>query len=620
MLKHFFSLLLLALFLNAQSLSLILNSEQNAYENFTLEYFKDASNAMGIEEIALMQKEFSPSSSAFSLGYSPETLWLKLELKNIAQTEEFILSINEHFYEKANFYYFDKTWQKIGNGVFTPINKRQIQSSKLAYPLFLAQNSSKTVFLELKGVYPYIGNISIYTKPYFYSHQLFSINTFFIFLFGILTIIFIFNLFLWINLREVIYLYYAGYSFFSFIYFLNISGLLAYINLQYYMFELHFAAGLSVIFLSLFSIEYFNAKKHFKKATYILKILMLIIAIFGILMLFSYTPWNKIINNAITLTLLSLIVTSIVIYKKGQHFLKYYIFAITVYFLSIIIYILLLSGVVEYNSFTRYGYLFSLCLEIIIFSLMLANRYNIIKNSQISTQNELIDLQNNQNKKLENEVKKQTQSLQGANKKLSKLLKERELLVKEVFHRVKNNFHMIIAFLWFESKKESDKNRFSELINRIKSMSLIHEYLCNSKDLVHINVQEYLDELIQTIIRTYVNSNVTLNKKVDNIRIDFDHIMSLGVIINEIISNSIKHHPKKIPIVLDIACFKKNHLVVLHIKDNGMGFDLNEHPTGFGLELIKDFSSKLPEGSFCFYQDSGTVFELTFKDERNDKI
>lgn len=619
MLRYFVALFVLTLFLNAQSLPLILNDEQNFYDEFTIEYFKDESNALNIEQIKAMSEAFDSSLNRFSLGYSTSTIWLKIELKNISKTKEFILSINEHFYEKANLYYQTTHWQKIENGVFIPIEKRPVKSSNLAYFIDISHNSSKTIYLELKGVYPYLGKISLHSKLYFYFYQIFTINTFFIFLFGILTIILLFNLFLWINLKEKIYIYYAGYSFFSLLYFLNISGLLAYVNLQYYMFELHISVGLSIIFLSLFSIEYFNAKQHFKVAMYVLHILITIIAICGILMLFSYTPWNTFITHAITLMLISLIFTSIIIYRKGQHFIKYYIFALSVYFISIIIFIFLLFGMLPYNSFTRYGYLFSLCLEIIIFSLILANRYNIIKNEQIATQNELITLQNNQNKKLENEVANKTQSLQNTNHTLSNLVKERELLVKEIFHRVKNNFHMINAFLWFESKKEKDKNRFSELINRIESMSLIHEYLCNSKDLAHINIHQYLDTFLKTIVKTYENEHITFSIKVDTLHIELDNLMSLGVILNEIISNSIKHHPKTMPIELAVTCFKEDDLITLYIKDNGKGFEENESSKGLGIELIKDFSKKLLEGNFSFYQDNGTVFKLTFKDVKNNE-
>ena len=378
------------------------------------------------------------------------------------------------------------------------------------------------------------------------------------------------------------------------------------------MYKLHFSVSLCIIFLALFSIEYFEANKYFKASVFVIKILILLLFLFAFMMVaVSYSPWNNFMNHIITLILITLIISSIKIYRKGQYFLKYYIFAISIYFSSVIIFILFVTGILEYNYFYRYAYLYFLSLEIIVFALILSNRYNIIKNEQIKIQNELISLQVNQNRLLENEVKKKTL-------KLTKLVKERELLVKEVFHRVKNNFHVITAFLWFESKKEGNKNRFIELINRIKSMSLIHEYLCSSKDLINIDLKEYIDELVKTIIQTYSISTLQINTNIEKINIEFENMMSLGIIANEIISNSIKHHPKENNIVLEINCYKKNDSVILIIIDNGLGFDGNIQKAGLGLELIKDFINKLPNAKYSFYKENGTVFELSFKEKNNE--
>ena len=609
-LRYLFTLFLFVISLHSSSLELVLKDDISSYKNFEILYLKDSSNSMGIEQVA-NSKDFIKHSNKFSLGYLPDTIWIKVDLKNNNSKEDFILSINEHFYEKANMHFFDeskKSWKVSKNGVFTPIKQRDIQTPKLAFNFKLAPNSSQTIYLELKGKYPYFGNIAVYSKDYFFTSKLLSIDSFFIFQFGILFIIIVFNLFLWLSLKEKVYIYYVGYTFFALVYLINISGLLTYFDLQHYMYKLHFAVALSIIFLALFSIEYFEANKYLKASVFVLKILIVLLFVFAFMMIaVTYSPWNNYMNHIITLILITLIITSIRIYKKGLYFLKYYIFAISIYFTSVIVFILFIVGVIEYNYFTRYAYLYSLSLEIIVFALILSNRYNIIKNNQIKTQNELISLQINQNKLLEDEVEKKTL-------KLTRLVKERELLVKEVFHRVKNNFHVITAFLWFESKKDDNKNRFTELINRIKSMSLIHEYLCNSKDLIDIDVKDYIDELVKTILQTYNIPSLQINTNIEKINIEFEDMMSLGVIVNEIISNSIKHHPKEKAIILNISCYKKNDSVILTIIDNGLGFDGNIQKTGLGLELIKDFINKLPNAKYSFYKESGTVFELSFKD------
>ena len=613
-LKYLISIFLFINFLYANSSTLVLEDGFSFNENFEISYLKDSSNSLNIQEIA-NSNDFQKHSNKFSLGYLKDTIWIKVDLKNKSSKEDFILSLNEHFYEKANMHYFDKSenlWKTLKNGVFTPIKERNIQTSKLAFNFKIQQNSSQTIFVELKAKYAYFGNIAVYSKDYFFASRILNIDSFFILQFGILLIIIIFNLFLWLSLKEKVYIYYVGYAFFALVYLINISGLLIYFDLQHYMYKLHFSASLCIIFLSLFSIEYFEANKYFKASVFVIKILILLLFVFAFMMVaVSYSPWNNFMNHIITLILITLIASSIKIYKKGQYFLKYYIFAISIYFTSVIIFILFLMGIIEYNYFNRYAYIYCLSLEIIVFALILSNRYNIIKNEQIKIQNELIYLQVNQNRLLENEVKKKTLEL-------TKLVKERELLVKEVFHRVKNNFHVITAFLWFESKKEGNKNRFIELINRIKSMSLIHEYLCSSKDLIDINLKEYIDELVKTIIQTYSISTLQINTNIEKINIEFENMMSLGIIANEIISNSIKHHPKENNIVLEINCYKKNDSVILIIVDNGLGFDENIQKTGLGLELIKDFINKLPNAKYSFYKENGTVFELSFKDINNE--
>ncbi|AYJ78343.1 7TM diverse intracellular signaling domain-containing protein [Aliarcobacter cryaerophilus] len=612
--KYLISIFLFINFLYANSSTLVLENGFSFNENFEISYLKDSSNELNIQEIA-NSNDFQKHSNKFSLGYLKDTIWIKVDLKNKSSKEDFILSLNEHFYEKANMHYFDKSenlWKTLKNGVFTPIKERNIETSKLAFNFKIQQNSSQTIFVELKAKYPYFGNIAVYSKDYFFASRILNIDSFFILQFGILLIIIIFNLFLWLSLKEKVYIYYVGYAFFALVYLINISGLLIYFDLQHYMYKLHFSVSLCIIFLSLFSIEYFEAKRYFKASVFVIKILILLLFVFAFMMVaVSYSPWNNYMNHIITIILITLIVSSIKIYKKGQYFLKYYIFAISIYFTSVIIFILFLMGIIEYNYFNRYAYIYCLSLEIIVFALILSNRYNIIKNEQIKTQNELISLQINQNKLLENEVEKKTL-------KLTKLVKERELLVKEVFHRVKNNFHVITAFLWFESKKDDNKHRFTELINRIKSMSLLHEYLCNSKDLIDINLKEYIDELVKTIIQTYSIPTLKINTNIENINLEFENIMSLGVVVNEIISNSIKHHPKEKAIILDINCYKKSDSVILIIVDNGLGFDENIQKTGLGLELIKDFINKLPNAKYSFYKENGTVFELSFKDINNE--
>jgi two-component sensor histidine kinase len=340
----------------------------------------------------------------------------------------------------------------------------------------------------------------------------------------------------------------------------------------------------------LFSRDYLETKKHLSRLDKVLKISSILFFILGILLLYSYTPWNKVINNFVGIICILLIVISTIIYFKGHSKTKYYIFAMLLYFSFVILFTFMVNGTLEYSNLTRYGFLVASAIEVVIFSLILANRYNEIKEN-IQTI-------------LEIEVENRTN-------KLTQLLRERELLLKEVYHRVKNNFHVVIGMLWFESKKEnSDTQNYKELINRIKSMSMIHEHLYNSKDLTNIDTKEYLSKIIYNISSSY--HKYIISSKIEETLIEFDHAVSLGIVINEILTNSIKHN-KNIPnFSIDINLIQKENIVFLTIKDNGIGFNNNKQTKGLGLKLVEQFCQKLPDSRHSLSSENGTKFELQF--------
>lgn len=592
-----------------------INKKDKSIDNFDFLYYKSNENITIKEIVDINFKE--KSSNNFSLGYVPQELWIKLKIKNNSQNSNFILTVNEHFYEKFNLYYFDKKWIKKENGLFKPIQNREIKTNKLSFKLFLPTNEQREFYLQLKGKYAYFGNLQLYNSQEFFIKEQISINSFYIFIFGIFTIILIFSGFLFVKLKEKIYFYYFGYSFFYLIYTVNISGVLVYLDFQYYIYELQATGAFTTAFLTLFSIEYLKTKKYLKWFHKVLTLVAYSLFILGILLIYSYTPWNKVINNTVGFINLLLIVTSIVLYFKGHLYTKYYIFIMLLFFTFILLFTTMVAGVVEYNLITRYGYIFGSSIELIFFTLLLVNNYAVAKNKQIKYQNDLITFKNNQEKLLKKEVEKRIEELNKTNRKLSNLVNERELLLKEVFHRVKNNFHMIIGMLWFESQKHKENDIFTELTNRIKSMSKLHEYLLySSKDLKHINTKDYLHGIIDNIIISYSKKEFYLNYKIDDTLLEFEEALSLGVIINETISNSIKHN-SNVNNHISLSFEEVNSILKLEIKDNGKEFSLLEK--GLGLNLVDEFSRKLNNSKYFFSFENGTCFTLEFlKKEINE--
>jgi hypothetical protein len=173
------------------------------------------------------------------------------------------------------------------------------------------------------------------------------------------------------------------------------------------------------------------------------------------------------------------------------------------YLVLVVLFTLMLKGYFEYSLMTRYGFVIGIIIEMLLFSYLLANRYHLSKQS----------VQNY----LEAEVKQQT-------KELHLLVEEREPLLKEVFHRIKNNFHMLIAMIHLE--KEKTQIDFIGLINRVKSMSMIHEYLYSYKNLSYIDIDSYIENLIQNLQNSYPKVNITF--KSQNFTLNFDHALHWG--------------------------------------------------------------------------------------------
>jgi len=180
--------------------------------------------------------------------------------------------------------------------------------------------------------------------------------------------------------------------------------------------------------------------------------------------------------------------------------------------------------------------------------------------------------------------------------------KENELLLKEVHHRVKNNLQIIVSLLRLQkhSKNEVDGNSFDEAINRIMTMSIIHKKLYQSEDLTQINLKSYLQELIEEIENSFeslIHVDVTIDVNVNSVGLKT--IVPLGLMINELISNSYKHAFKdytKAEIRIELNSVSNSEFE-MNYSDSGVWTNSKAESTGFGLDLIDTLCHQL-EGTF----------------------
>ena len=135
--------------------------------------------------------------------------------------------------------------------------------------------------------------------------------------------------------------------------------------------------------------------------------------------------------------------------------------------------------------------------------------------------------------------------LKRTQRMLEKSLEEKELLLKEIHHRVKNNLMIISSLLSLQSRKAKDEETldlFRESENRARSMALIHERLYRSEDLKNIDMGEYVRTLASEVFRSYsADSRIRLNMDVDELKVDVETAIPVGLIVNELLTNAVKH-------------------------------------------------------------------------------
>ncbi len=203
---------------------------------------------------------------------------------------------------------------------------------------------------------------------------------------------------------------------------------------------------------------------------------------------------------------------------------------------------------------------------------------------------------------------------------------KKQLFLKEIYHRVKNNLQIVISLLNLQSQKTNDKKTieiFKESQNRIKSMALIHERLYKSKNLAGINFKEYANDLVNNLFRSYGVQSGIINFKIDmdDVILNLDTANPCGLIITELVSNSLKHAfpaERKGEILIKFNSDNNENLTLI-VRDNGIGFptDIDFKKTNtLGMQLVTSLVGQL-KGIIELDINNGTEFKITFKEKKS---
>lgn len=207
--------------------------------------------------------------------------------------------------------------------------------------------------------------------------------------------------------------------------------------------------------------------------------------------------------------------------------------------------------------------------------------------------------------------------------KIKASLREKELLLKEIHHRVKNNLQIISSLLNLQSSYIKDKNSleiFRESQNRVKSMALIHEELYKTANLSQIDFKKYSENLINYLYQSYrlVSRMVEFRIETNDIFLDIETAIPLGLIINELVSNSLKYAFKSSDQIgqIDIKLSKLENFYELIVSDNGIGlakdFDFKNTNT-LGSQLVISLTEQV-DGEITIDNSEGAKFIIKFEE------
>jgi diguanylate cyclase (GGDEF)-like protein len=414
---------------------LALRDDVSSYTDFDIEFLKERSEkALTIEEVSALEFD-STVANRFALGYREKPVWFKFTIYNdSAKVTKVILEMTETLHKTVDLFTLSHhPVQKEKNGLDIPVSERKIEKTNPSFMLSFNPYETKKVYIRITSTYGIFGSIQLKKmKQFLKDTQI--LNNMMIFYFASVMIIAFYNLFIFLFLKEKIYLYYVGYILFFALWVSLYKGFLFYyIDVKTYdLLQLSLPA--SFMLLILFSQAILETKNYFPLIHKILNGFIGIISLSIIVMLIDLHSGFNFMNLCIMFLLPFLLFTAIYASIKGHTIAKIYLLVLFISFVGMSLVSLLALGFMKYSIVISYAPVIGSFFEVILFSLLLAYRINLFREKTSEAQNKLLEQQRTENSRLFRTVSEKTLALKNANKELSKELEEKKELAKHLKH------------------------------------------------------------------------------------------------------------------------------------------------------------------------------------------
>lgn len=589
-------------------------------------YYFDYNNSQNINTVLKNQDVFhSLNNSNASFGFNDTTVWIYIKIKN--NTQKNISNVTYFPYplhDRIHVYKYDKFSLKKEyiTGDLTKFSTRELPDNKFVIPYTLSPNGTKTIILKINSQSALNLKINFSSLQKYYTDQKVAqliLGGYY----GAIIIMLLYNLILFFVIKDRVYLDYVLFHFFNLFMQLGLNGLaFEFFYPSFEVLNLYFipiAFALSNFFAIRFSSSFLSLNRLFPRFTLYLNILSALSLLSVVLSFFiPYIYIIKLLTPLSMLTAVSLLFVGILtlkIYKNASS--KFFVTAWSFLLIGVLMEMALNIGFLEMNFFTLYGAQLGTFVELTLLSIALAYRYNSIYRKLLLKEASFKIL----NDALETKVEERTKILDEKNTLLNTEINNKDFLLRELYHRVKNNLQVISALLSLQGKHIKDieaKCIFNESIQRIKSLSLIHEKLYNSENLGVVSMQTYTQSLISDLQQSFKYNNLTFTVECGSISLNLEVAVPLGLIINELVTNALKYaFDENIlkPHIKILMQENRDDTFGLKISDNGKGTNLNNFHKGFGSKLLEFLAVYQLKGETKSYNNNGLHIEIALSKE-----
>jgi signal transduction histidine kinase len=615
--------------------------------------FIDTSDSASFEQVRspAMAQSFAPRGN-LTFGYLQHPIWLRLTFKNASHQNEWLVKIPAPFLEYIDFYQqTDSIWQHTRSGYYVPHSERAVSHTDHIFPVYFGKDSLATVYVKISGLSPKTFTSYLQTKTVFEEDTRY-LDLWYGAFYGILLVMFFYNLFIYLSLRQSTYLLYIITLVWTFLIFACASGYAGkYLwpeqpELNFYFGRL--SLGMQAIFLSIFTLLFLEVRRYSKPMFYVLSA-MPVLGVVAIVLVATkvYTPAG---NHLITISTTLFLITGIVCRWNGNKIATFYIAAWTIYLTGGVALTLRNSGVFEFNFWTTHFAEIGAAMETSIIAFALGDRYRRYKNEVERAQRAALKAQQEATEVLESKVRERTSALSRANeelqtnletiKKQAETIEHKNAELDAFFYRISHDLRAPISSLMgleaLVKKDVTDKTALQyfgmqhQQIVRLDHIivGLINLARLNNTDLPkeRIDFEKMVHDCIASFRELPNFAAVTFRQTIQPDLAFSSYWILVNAIVQNLIENAIKYGREGDPFV-HIRISKEGQHLLIEVEDNGQGisaehqakiFEMfyrateNASGSGLGLYILKRSVDRL-QGKVVIHsrEGEGTKFIVT---------